>query len=180
MIMASLLQRCRAGDPAAIQSFVREHERQVYRLALSILNDPHEADEATQDAFLAALRSLDGYRGEAAPSTWLYAITVNVCRMRLRKRRGWERLVEQVKAWALGEAASPPRIEEAVLQNERDRRLWEAVQALGEKHRLPVLLFYYHDLPVKEIALMLEIREGTVLSRLATARGRLRRALESE
>src|SRR3546814_12520019 len=62
-------------------------------LALSILDDPAEAEEAAQDALVAAINALDTYRGDSAFTTWLYAITLNVCRTRLRKHRSEERRV---------------------------------------------------------------------------------------
>ncbi len=181
-----LIHGCQNGDEDAIEQLVREYQLPLYRLALSVLDDHLEADEATQDAFLAALKGLSSYRGEAALSTWLYSITLNVCRSRLRRRKGWERLKKAIRAiFQLGEGRgeslgdSPAHPEDAMIQDEAGVALWNAVEALGEKHRLPVLLYYYHDLPVSEIALILGIPEGTVYSRLRTAHDRLRDRLGS-
>jgi RNA polymerase sigma-70 factor (ECF subfamily) len=168
-----LIERYRAGDSDAAEALVRAHQQQVFRLALSILDDPAEADEAAQDAFVAALNALDQYRGEAAFSTWLYRITVNVCRGRLRQRRSRERLRDALTN-VLRLAGNPPRPEEAAFLRERDTALWRAVRALDDKHRLPLVLHYYHELPTAEIAQVLGISEGTVHSRLHTARLRLR------
>jgi RNA polymerase sigma-70 factor (ECF subfamily) len=170
------LERCRAGEPAAVEWLVNTHQAALFRLALSILDDPAEADEAVQETFVAALRRLDTYRGQAALATWLYAIAVNVCRSRWRKGRAWQRLrgVLQAARWG---AAPPAAPEAAASQRETQAAVWSAVQRLGEKHRLPVILRYYHDLPTAEIAAILGISEGTVHSRLATARDRLRPAL---
>lgn len=146
----------------------------VYRLALSILDDAAEADEAAQDALLAALRAFDSYRGEATFSTWLYTITLNVCRARLRKRQTAERLLRTLKTifWPL---ADKPRLpEEDAILNERAADVWQAVNELDERHRLPVILRYYHDFSTDEIARMLTLNEGTVRSRLHTAREQLR------
>ena len=174
------LERCRAGDPEAVQALVAAHQQAIYRLALSIVDDPAEADEATQETFLAALRALPGYRGDAAFNTWLYRIAVNVSRGRLRKGGAWQRLKDALQsAWRLqGERAEQP--EAAVSRRERQEAVWRAVQALGDKHRLPVILRYYHDLPVAEIAQVLEVNEGTVHSRLSIARDRLRVALRDQ
>lgn len=174
------LERCRAGDPGAIEALVSTHRPALYRLALSILDDAAEADEATQETFLAALRALPGYRGDAAFNTWLYRIGVKVCRGRLRRGRAWQRLKEALQA-ALrlhGEAGDDPEI--AAARRERQAAVWRAVQALGEKHRLPVILRYYHGLSVAEIAQVLGVNEGTVHSRLSIARDRLRLALKGE
>lgn len=175
--MADLLQRCQSGDQSAIQDLVLSHRQAVFRLALSILDDPAEADEATQDAFVAALSTIDSYRGEASLTTWLYAITTNVCRSRLRKRRTKERIFQALQTIFRMAGEGLTRPEETVIQRESDAALWQAVNGLGEKHRLPVILFYFHDLPVAEIAQVLGLRPGTVLSRLYTARERLRARL---
>jgi RNA polymerase sigma-70 factor (ECF subfamily) len=170
---AQLIERYRAGDANVVETLVRAHQQDVFRLALSILDDPAEADEAAQDSFVAALNALDNYRGEAAFSTWLYRITVNVCRGRLRQRRSRHRLRETLTG-LFRLAGLPPRPEDAALQRERDSALWRAVRALDDRHRLPLVLYYYHDLPTAEIAQVLGISEGTVHSRLHTARQRLR------
>jgi RNA polymerase sigma-70 factor (ECF subfamily) len=174
------LERCRAGDPGAVEAFVAAHQQAIFRLAVSILDDPAEADEATQETFLAALRALPSYRGDAAFNTWLYRIAVNVCRGRLRKGRTWQRLKDLLQAaWHVtGEPAEHP--EAAAARSETRAAVWRAVQALGEKHRLPVILRYYHGLSVAEIAQVLAVNEGTVHSRLSIARDRLRGALQSE
>lgn len=182
MDTAQIVQGCQAGEQTAIEALVQVYEKDLYRLSLSILDDPAEAEEATQDAFLAALNALASYRGEAALGTWLYRITLNICCTRLRRRRAWERLKDTLLAVfrlvgeGPGESHSHP--EAAVLQNEADAEVWRAVQTLGEKHRLVVILYYYHDLPAAEIAQALEINEGTVYSRLYTAHERLRGLLE--
>lgn len=174
------LERCRAGDPGAIEALVSTHRPAIYRLALSILDDPAEADEATQDTFLAVLRALPSYRGDAAFTTWLYRIAVNVCRGRLRRGRAWQRLRDALQAaWRLGGEA-PEQPEAAAVRGETHAAVWRAVQALGEKHRLPVILRYYHGLSTAEIAQVLAVNEGTVHSRLSIARDRLRLALRSE
>ena len=173
------LERCRAGDPGAVEALVTTHRPAIYRLAVSILDDPAEADEATQETFLAALRALPGYRGDAAFNTWLYRIAVNVCRGRLRHGRAWQRLKDALQS-ALrlhGETEHP---EAAAARRQTEAAVYRAVQALGEKHRLPVILRYYHGLSVAEIAQVLEVNEGTVHSRLSIARERLRVALRGE
>jgi len=175
---AQLIERCRAGDVLAIEALVRAHGPAVYRLALSLLDDPAEADEAAQDVFVAALRALKTYRGEAALTTWLYAITLNVCRARLRQRRTWGRLLGVLRALFRPGGAAPAEPEAVVIQHEADAELWEAVAALDEKHRLPVILRYAQGFSTAEIAQLLGISEGTVHSRLFTARERLRARLK--
>lgn len=181
METAQLLIRCQAGEPAAIEDFIWTYQHRVFRLALSILDDPVEAEDATQDVFIAAVGGLDSFRGDAAVHTWLYAITVNVCLKRKRTRSRWNRLAVRLReVFSSPSRQTVKSVEQTVIQNEAGAAMFQAVQSLGEKHRLPVILRFYHDLPVSEIARILKIKEGTVHSRLNTARRRLKAALKDE
>jgi len=167
-----------ASVAAAGEHFVRAHQQTVYRFALSILEDAVEAEDAAQDALVAALRHRRSYRGEASITTWLYTITLNICRKRLNKRRRGEQLLAVLQGLFHLKGEAHERPEEAALREETQADVLRAVQRLDEKHRLPVLLRYYHDLPTAEIAQILGLNEGTVHSRLFTARERLRAALQ--
>jgi RNA polymerase sigma-70 factor (ECF subfamily) len=170
----------RQGDAAAARELVQSFHPEILRLACSILDDPAEAEDVAQDVFLAALRSLDSYRGDAAFKTWLFSITVNLCRRRWRQRQARERL-QQVLGTVLGRAHAPSSVPEEIVMNREDRSaLWRAVDELGEKYRLPLALFYGQELSVAEIAQVLGIPVGTVLSRLHAARERLATRLVCE
>jgi RNA polymerase sigma-70 factor, ECF subfamily len=174
METAQLLYRVQAGEPEAIEDFIWAFQNRVFRLALSILDEPQEAEEAAQDVFIAALAGLPGYRGQAAVHTWLYAITVNIC---LNRKRRWARvgrLLGRLREALRGDPQAAAGLEQAALRHETSAAVWTAIQSLGERHRLPVILRYYHDLSVAEIAAVLKLREGTVHSRLNTARRRLK------
>lgn len=171
-----LIELCRVGDAAAIENFVQTYQQDVYRLALSILDDPSEAEDATQEALLSALRSLNSFHGASSLKTWLYSITVNVCRNRLQRHKRHERLTQ-----TLGEVLrvrSTPSVEEDAIQHETNEKLWHMIHSMDEKHRIPVVLRYYHDLSVAEIAHILQIPEGTVHSRLNHARRQLHAVLK--
>ena len=174
------LEQCRAGDSLAIERLVQSHQQDVYRLALSILDDSDEADDVTQEVFVSALRALESFHGNASFRTWLFSITINLCRTRLKrhKNRGRLQLILQSLFQLPGEQAHHP--EEETLQNESDDALWRAIHALDDKHRLPIVLRYYHDMPVADIAGMLRVPVGTIHSRLNHARERLRAMLKEE
>jgi len=175
-----VLQGYQADDWLAAEMFFRAHQQSVYRLALSILDDPAEAEEAAQDALISAIDALDTYRGDSAFTTWLYAITLNTCRSRLRKHKSRENLMRVLRSifGMGGEATSHP--EEAAIKNEADAAVAQAVSSLDEKHRLPVVMRYYNDFSIAEIGQLLGISEGTVHSRLFTARERLRVMLKQD
>jgi RNA polymerase sigma-70 factor (ECF subfamily) len=171
-----LIELCRVGDASAIENFVQTCQQDVYRLAISILDDPGEAEDATQEALLSALRSLDSFQGASSLKTWLYSITVNVCRTRLQRHKRRERLTR-----ILGEVLrmrSSPSVEETAIQQEANEALWRVIHGMDEKHRIAVVLRYYHELSVAEIAHILQVPEGTVHSRLNTARRQLHDVLK--
>lgn len=173
------LEQCREGDSLAIERMVHTYQRDVYRLALSILDDPDEAEDGTQETFLAALRALSSFREDAAFKTWLFSITINVCRSRYQRRQTRGRLQQILQSLfhLRGEVEHP---ESTAVQDESDTELWNAIRALDEKHRVPIVLRYYHDLPIADIAAMLNIPPGTVHSRLNHAREKLRALLKEE
>jgi RNA polymerase sigma-70 factor (ECF subfamily) len=177
------VQPAQVGDSYQIETLVMEHYAYVRRLALSILDNGSqdvsaEADDAAQETFVAACQALPGYRSEASMKTWLTTIAVNTCRGRLRKRKVQQALHTTLEA-IHSLIARPATPEEIAIQNEADRQLWKAVDNLEDKHRLPVILRYVHDLTVPEIAEILRMREGTVHSRLHYARQKLHQQLQS-
>ena len=173
------LEQCRVGDSLAIERLVETYQGDVYRLALSILEDSDEADDATQEVFVAALRALESFRGNASFKTWLFSITVNVCRTRLYRQKNRGRL-QQILQSLFHIRGDQPHPESEAIQSESDSALWQAIHALDDKHRIPVILRYYHDLPVAEIAETLGVPVGTIHSRLNHAREKLRMLLKDE
>jgi len=174
------LEQCRAGDSLAIERLVQSHQQDVYRLALSILDDSDEADDVTQEVFVSALRALESFHGNASFKTWLFSITINVCRTRLQRHKNRGRLQQILQSLfhLHGEQVHCP--EEEAVQTESDAALWRAIHALDDKHRIPIILRYYHDMPVADIAGMFRVPVGTIHSRLNHARERLRALLKEE
>jgi len=176
---ARLIADCIQGDEAAIVRFVEEYQSDVFRLTLSILNDPSDANEAAQDTFIAALRALRTYRETATLKSWLYKIALNISRSHLRKRNALRRLQQTLTSIFEVESQHSPTPEDTFISSEEDTAIWKALDNLGEKHRIPLVLRYYHDLSVTEIAELLNIKEGTAHSRLSIGRERLRAHLKS-
>ena len=180
MTIAQLIQRSQAGDESAIQALVTSHQQDVLHLAHIILDDPAEAEEVTQEAFITAVGALASFRGEASFKTWLFSITINACRKKLRKRHTRERLTWALQSIFRISGVGPTHPEEIIIRREARTELWKAIANLGEKHRLPILLHYEQGLTVNEIAQTLDLRPGTVLSRLYTGREKLRIALRHD
>jgi RNA polymerase sigma-70 factor, ECF subfamily len=168
----------KAANPVSIDDLVQAYFPAVVHLALSILDDGHcnniidEAEDAAQETFIAASRALENFRGESAPKTWLFAIAINICRSHIRRRNGRRWMAKAVELFEQ-RASSGEDLQSRVEIRERDVWLWKEIDHLDGKHRLVVVLYYVHEFPVKEIAQVLGINEGTVHSRLFHARHQL-------
>jgi len=176
-----LIAECIAGNEDAIELLVRQYETGVFRLALSIVGDPAEANEVTQETFIAVLRSLPAYQDyqdRKSFKAWLYTITLNHSRSHLRKRKILERLRTTLTAIFQVETQKQISPEEAVIQSDKEAQLWNSLNQLDERHRIVVVLRYFHELSITEISEMLSINEGTIHSRLHSAREKLRNALK--
>lgn len=168
-----LLRQGAADRQLLAESLLDHHFASVHRLALSIVRDEADADDIAQEAFITALRHIDRYDTGTSLKAWLSTITVNLCRDRLRRRKVRDKWHE---LWPGGRqtAESPVRgLEQRQLLDEATAALWAAVEALDEKHRLPVLLRYANGYSIREIADTLQLPEGTVHSRLHHACRRL-------
>ena len=173
-----LISDCIAGNEDAIEMLVREYEAGVFRLALSILGDPAEANEVMQETFLSALRALTSYQEKKTFKSWLYTIAVNHSRSHLRKRKVIERLRSTLTAIFRVDVQKQDSPEEAAIQNEKEAAIWRSLNRLDDRHRIVIILRYFHELSVGEISEILSIPEGTIHSRLHTARATLRDSLK--
>jgi RNA polymerase sigma-70 factor, ECF subfamily len=161
------------NNPAVMEAMVVEFSAPVYRLALSILRDPADAQDSTQDTFMHAAAALHQYQLGTNFKAWLLKIAVNNCRMTLRKRAA-RRALQQ--AWESLTVLAPhqPGTEAQVMQNETHDELWTLVDGLDEKHRLVVVLRLANNMTVSEISQVLGVNEKTVYTRLYDAFARLR------
>jgi len=175
----ALIRRCQQGDELAIDNLVRRYQNYVYRLCYLVMRNEQDAEDMTQEAFIRVCRALPRFeiREGISFEAWLYRIAVNCCRSRMRRK--WYQVVPWQRL-GFGErlaANAEERPERVFLRDERRSQVLSAINKLGEKHRLVVILRYYADLSNEEIATVLSIPSGTVRSRLHTARRRLRALL---
>ena len=160
---ADLVSRAQAGRLDAFEELVRRHRLGTYRVALRMLGDEDDAEDATQEAFLQAWRNLDGFRADAAFSTWMYRIVTNRCLNMLRARRRTQPLSETQEA----PTSRPDRIAEANWQVEDLKR---AIARLTPEQRAPLVLRELQGCSYEEIAEALELSIPAVKSRLHRAR----------
>jgi RNA polymerase sigma-70 factor (ECF subfamily) len=163
-------------DLVAFEQLVEEYQDRVYGIALRITGSPTEAEDVMQDAFLAAFRAWPTFRGEAAPTTWLYRIAVNAALKRRRSQRDVTYLSEQaepdeaIRDWS-GELA------QAAVQHEAEQRLEEGILRLPQDLRVTLILRDVEGLSTAETSAALAISEAAVKSRLHRARVLLRHFL---
>ncbi|MDE3153785.1 MAG: RNA polymerase sigma factor [Acidobacteriota bacterium] len=171
-----LVERVRNGDQAAFGVLVERHQTAVYRATLAALGSPPDAEEAAQDAFLAAHRHLHRFRGDSAFRTWLLAIAWRQA-LSLRRRRVW-RVGRQSEPLPLSAASGTTPEED--LQGIRLRTdLRRLVRALPRRLRDPLLLMGTGEYSYAEVAQMLRAPEGTIKSRVFDARRMLKERLAS-
>jgi len=166
-----LIQRVLAGDSAAGRMLYDAHAPRIHRLLFRLTGDLDLAKELTQDTFIRAFGKLDGFRGEAAFSTWIHriAVTVTMNGMRKVKRfRAREADLEEAAGISIAEPSAEPDL--------RDR-LAGAIDALPEVLRVTLVMHDVEGFTHGEISEILGVPDGTCKSRLATARARLRTAL---
>ena len=160
-----------ARHRAAFEVVLPRYRERVFHLALSILRDSHSAEDAAQDVFVRLWRALPGYNGNAALSTWIYAITRNTCISLLRKRRPQVSLDEPVfsddEDGEGMQLAAPEQDDSAVVSVEK------LLGKLPERYRQAVTLFYMEDQSYEQTATALGLPLGTVKALLHRARKRL-------
>jgi RNA polymerase sigma-70 factor (ECF subfamily) len=181
---AELIRRVCQGDKEAFYGLVRPCERAVYVAAVSILNNPADAEEVAQEAVLKAFSGLARFRGEAKFSTWLIQITINEARLKLRKdRRHLYDSVDEQRTDEEGEYFPKDFADwrevpsEALQRRELREALKRAIAALSPKYREVLILRDVQHLSTEETARVLGITEGSVKTRLLRARLQMRDAL---
>ncbi|MCP5100401.1 MAG: RNA polymerase sigma factor, partial [Chloroflexi bacterium] len=156
---------------------VRQYYPYIARLVQSIIHDPAEAEDIAQETFIAAMLNIDNQTSTINYKAWLSKIAVNKARDLLRRRKvrhKWQQFWQAARR----QQTDGRLPEELALQNEITQQLWLTVETLNENHRLPIILRYGHNLSIREIASLLDLKEGTVHSRLHNAQKKLAHMLE--
>jgi len=176
-----LVEACQAGEASAFDVLVARWEDKIRGAAYRFLGSEEEARDVAQEAFLKAYRALEGFKGEARFSSWLYQIATNLCRDRLRRRRTRAAVsLEELEETGPVIAETRPGAHELLVQNDLARAVRRAVHALSEEQREVVILKEYQGLTFLEIAQSLDVPVSTVKTRLYRGLGQLRLRLERE
>lgn len=177
-----LVARATAGDTEAFNQLVKRWERPIYALAYRTLGREEDARDVVQDAFLRAYRGLRAFKGEAKFSSWLYRITLNLCRdwIRRERRAPVVQVPEGTDPVDLADAKASPAesVEDLVARREMSAAVSRAMAELPEEQRTAIMLKEYQGLTFQEIADLLDCPLSTVKTRLYQGLSVLRRRLE--
>ena len=164
-----LVRRFRAGEADAFTALVQRHQQRVYSLCVRVLGDTDAAADVAQDTFLTVLRKIDGFRGEAAFTTWLHRVAVNACYDELRRKQ--RRPMLHVAADDGREHEPGPPVPDHADEVAGARDAAWALTRIPEEFRVALVLADVHDMAYEQIAQVLDVPIGTVKSRVH--RGRL-------
>ena len=183
----AVIRQAQAGDTEALTQLILSQQHYVYSIAMSVLKDPDDAADLTQEAFMRLFRALPQYNGESRFTTWLYRLVVNLGRDEL-PRRG--RQVPVVSPTADEEDQDPMSsvadddrwIDPALALDSRELRgaVRRALTQLEEHYRLVLTLYYFDDMKYTDIAEVLDMPLNTVKSHIRRGKERLAALLQTE
>jgi RNA polymerase sigma-70 factor (ECF subfamily) len=171
------------GDQKAFEVLFRKYRDVVHRLVYSIVRDETLVQDVVQEVFLLVYRHLHKFRQDSAFKTWVYRIAVNEAIRHLSRLKRWQPLPEgdfesQVTTTTLVVSSIGESPERMLIESEQRAHIAAAIERMKAHHRLILNLFYLEELPVQEIARILDIPEGSVKSRLFYARDALKKVLD--
>ena len=180
---SELVQRARQGDEGAFAALVEQNQSRIFNLALRMTGNPDDAAELAQEALINAWKGLSKFQGGSSFATWLYRLTSNACidfLRREKRRSGLSMTVslddeEEARQVELPDERYAP--EGALERAEARRAVAEGLERLTLEHRQVLVMREIHGLSYAEIGQVLVLEEGTVKSRIARARGALRKVL---
>ncbi|MGI9013290.1 MAG: RNA polymerase sigma factor [Phycisphaerales bacterium] len=172
----TLIRKAKKGDGDAIECLIRAHQASLYAFMLRMSGKPDVAEDVVQEAFVRVLKNLDRFDTRFRFSTWLFTIAKRLYMNQLQKHApSFES--EIVEIWqGKGEQPEHPVIDIEVMGNAR-RAIESALLSLNEQQREIVLLFHQQNWPIADIAVHLNMPEGTIKSHLHRARKRMKRAM---
>ena len=171
-----LVRRAKRGDDRAFEELIDQHARYVFNLAIRLLDDPREAEDLTQEAFIRVWKALPNFRFESSFRTWLYRIVTNLCFDRLPK------LKKDLSAIDIDETVDLPvdciSPEGSLLSQELEHELHRAIEDMPDSYRLLITLRHLQELSYAEIAEVTMQPLGTVKTGIFRARQLLRKTIE--
>ena len=174
-----LVKQVCMGETQLFRLLIERHQQHIFNLCYRMLRQFEEADDATQDTFLKAYRSLKQFRGDARLKTWLCQIARNECLNRLRHENMASLDQQLTTDYSFQTADSTPSPLELIEQRETQSIVHEAINKLPHQYRLVITLFHLNGLSYEEISQVMEIPMGTVKTHIFRARELLKSKLQA-
>jgi RNA polymerase sigma-70 factor (ECF subfamily) len=152
------------------------HGQEILQLVYSYVNNKQVAEDLTQEIFIKCYKSLHTYNGKSKLRTWLWRIAINHCKDFLKS--WYNKNVVVTGEEPANHMTKKEMVEQVVIQKEEDNELISVLMTLPIKYREVIYLFYYEELPIKEIAVVTEVNDNTVKTRLRRAKELLKERLE--
>jgi len=162
------LSQAQKGDSQAFAQLVEAYQKPVYNLCYRMLHNAEDAEDAAQETFLRAYRSMNRYDANRSFSTWLLSIAAHYCIDQIRKRRMTIVSIEDLPIPVLPDDAIGP--ESTVSRSEENRRIKALLEVLDPIDRVAVIMYYWYDFSYKEICQTLSLTQSALKSRLHRAR----------
>ncbi|MDR7237535.1 sigma-70 family RNA polymerase sigma factor [Neobacillus drentensis] len=159
-----------------IDEMMNRYGQEVLRLVFSYVNNRTIAEDLTQDIFVKCYKGLHTYSGKSKLRTWLWRIAINHCKDFLKS--WYTKNVVITEDEPLNNTTKKDMVEQTVIQRQEDDQLISAIMMLPIKYREVIYLYYYEELPIKEIAVLTEVGDSTVKTRLRRAKELLKERLE--
>ncbi len=184
MTQNELIELILTGNQEAFRTIVEQYEGKVFRTCMGFVHDKEDAEELTQDVFVSLYQNLDRFKGNSSFSTWVYRIAVNSSLNHLRKNRRLkfiQRLENIFGAEMRNERNSEMNLveypEKILLDNERNRQLYAAIDSLPKNQHIAFTLSKYEEMSQREISKVMGITEGAVEALLQRAKANLQKKL---
>ena len=176
---AALVAAAVAGERGAFDMVVERHRRAVYQVCYRFVNNHEDASDLAQEAFVRAWRGLKNFKGQAAFSTWLYRIAVNVSLNRVNSKAA-RTATEAIESVDQFEDVRIEGAQHAMIREERAAMVRTAIAALPKKQRAALIMRTYHDMSHQQIADVLGSSVGTVKANFFHALANLKKTLRSQ
>jgi len=182
----ALLRRLRDRDERAFRELIDEHRDRVFNITYRMLGNRAEAEDVAQEVFITVFKTIETFREESKFSTWLYRVTVNHCKNRIkylarrhdRDRDELDETSQQQNGAVTGAPVRAKHPDKALESAQMEKLLQEAIASLDDDQRAVVILRDVEDLSIEEICEITGLPDGTVKSRLHRARLVLRKKMQ--
>lgn len=170
-----LVERVKNGDQQAFATLIERYEQKVFQTSMGFVHNTADAEDLAQEVFIKAYKAIDSFKGESSFGTWIYRITVNksINQLRKNKLRAMSGLYDHET-----ESHEEAGADFYLLQEEQRRQIKNALRQLNSTQKKIFILFYYQDLSIKEISVILKITPKSAESTLFRARKKLQNELQ--